>query len=403
MSDTIAQTVLIHVDGPGRAAFFGTLVSGLPPEAGLACNFVTESENAYQTLCEQGHTAYLLQGKPRTADANIKSLYAQSLCGVLGNINLRVAAGYKAELDDVVVKLAPDVIWCWNGTKFIDRCLKASGLPFKVLEVANIPGHFVVEDSGVNAESSTFHKLVENGAMVTAPENFDYEAWRASYVAGKEQQKTIPQASVAKTEAQDKLRHLLGLLRTTPRFVMFQIDRVLGYALRKPLDRLIARHEAAPESGSKVMFFPQQVSSDSQLIFNADYNNISALKLLLNEMSADTVLLSNLHPAEHRLSKKLTFLWMCLREKRLLPAAGGAWQHLKAADEVVTINSTVGLEAAILGKSCRFLGKSLFTRLNSDPEALKWFLAEHIMPNTDALESPVAPGLIKRLRANAVT
>jgi capsular polysaccharide export protein len=392
------QKALIHVDGPNRAAFFGALVRGLPDEAQLTCTFVTESDTAHRVLKGQGHQVHVLKGCRQAPNAASDALYTASLCGALGNLNRRVAAGYKAEIDQILADLQPDILWCWNGTKFIDRCLKASGLPFRALEVANIPGHFVVETGGVNAESNTYDLLVRQEAPVSAPSDFDYETWQADYIEGKEEQKTIPQASVAKAEAKEKLRHLLGVFRTTPRFILFQLDRIVGYALRKPIQSIIGRLGASRSMDGTKVFFPQQVSSDSQLIFNADYDNMSAMRMLLSELPKDAVLISNQHPAEHRLSQKLAFLKICLGNPRLVPAAGGAWQHLKAADQIVTINSTVGLEAAVLNKPCRFLGKSVFARLNRDPEALQWFLGTHILPNAAALEAPTSPDLIKRLR-----
>lgn len=398
--------VLIHADGHARADFFGKLAAGVPTEAGFDIQFITESLTAERLIAARGFPVTRLACTRGTPDATLDKIYHNSLCGVLGNINRAAAAGMKAEIDAFLADLEPQVIWCWNGTKFIDRCLKATGIPMKVLEVANIPGHFVVEDEGVNAESATYRRLVEQEAGVNAPESFDFQAWKTAYIADKEEHRPIPQASVAAVEMREKLSHLLGLLNTTPRFVLFQLDRILGYALRKTVDKRVhqleeRRRPDAEAEGTHRVFFPQQVSSDSQLIFNAEYDNISALRLLLSELPEGGVLASNLHPAEHRLSRKLAFLKLAQADDRLVPVRGGAWKQLKAADEVVTINSTVGLEATILDRPCRFLGRSPFVRLNRDPEALRWFLGAHILPNSAALDAPVRLDLIQRLRPDA--
>lgn len=386
------QRVLVHADGPARAEFFGKLVAALPSDANFDVTFVTESATAQRMLTEQGCRVTYLTGSRQSPDASLDALYEHSLCGVLGNMNRHTAAGYKGEVDRLLAEVQPDVIWCWNGTKFIDRCLKASGVAFKALEVANIPGHFVVEDDGVNAESATYRRLVQENTVLHAPEGFDYAAWKAEYIAGKEQQKTIPQASVAGVEAREKLAHLTGVLRTTPRFIWFQIDRILGYALRKQVDKRVAalaeaRGATPAADQGKHVFFPQQVSSDSQLIFNAEYDNMSALRLLLSELSDADILLSNLHPAEHRLSRKLAFLRLCREDARLVPAKGGAWTQLKRADEVVTINSTVGLEATILDRPVVFWANRLLRGSTKIPKRSSGFWVSISCP----IQRPIQP------------
>lgn len=391
-------TVLVHADGPARAKFFSGLSDGLPPD--IRVSFLTKSPEAHRLLTAAGKTVRLLGARAAAPTPETDALYDSSLCGALGSINRRVAAGYHAEIRALLAEVAPQVIWCWNGTKFIDRALKASGLPFVALEAANIPGCFVVEEGGVNAESATY-RMLASGAPVAAPPDFDLAAWRAAYVAAKEGQTSIPQASVSQDEAGDKLRHLLAFWRSTPRFVGYQIDRILGYGLKPLVKRRLARLAAARPARGRTVFFPQQVSSDSQLIFNADHDNLSALALLLAELPEGAVLVSNLHPAEHRLTRMLAFLRLCRKDPRLVPATGGAWGLVKSADEVVTINSTVGLEAAILGRPCRFLGKSFFARLARDDAALKWYLGAHILPYGAASAAPTDPRLLARLLPHA--
>jgi capsular polysaccharide export protein len=397
MTETV---VLIHVDGPSRAKFFAKLSDGLLSDPDLRVTFLTESHEAQRILGAAGKPSHLLAGRPVAPDATTDALYDRSLCGALGTINRRVAAGYHAEIQELLARVKPGVIWCWNGSKFIDRVLKASGIDFIALEVANIPGCFVVERGGVNAESATYRMLTSE-VPVTPPEDFDLAAWRAAYIATKEGQTSIPQASVSQDEAGDKLRHLLSLRRVTPRFVVFQFDRILGYALKPLVKRRLAALGARRPVKGRTVFFPQQVSSDSQLIFNADHDNLSALRLLLSELGRDTVLVSNLHPAEHRLSRMIAFLRLVREDPRLIPATSGAWELIKSADEVVTINSTVGLEAAILGRPCRFLGKSFFSRLSRDDAALKWYLGDHILPYSSASETPADPRLVARLFPHA--
>jgi capsular polysaccharide export protein len=395
------KTILVHVDGPSRARFFSQLASNIPDTLGMDFLFVTESRAAEKILEREGKNAVRLTALRREPSDRVLQLYRGSLCGVLGSINLRVAAGYHFQIESIVAAKDPAAIWCWNGSKFVDRALRSTGITLIAFEVANIPGCFVVEKNGVNAESETYQRLVTEEMPVTPEGNFDFDGWKNGYVASKENQRAIPQAKVGGEEMRDKLHHLATIGRSTPRFVAFQVDRMIGYIFKPLIRRYLGRLANQRNAAARVVFFPQQVSSDTQLIFNSDYDNSAALLNLLSELEPDEMLVSNLHPAEHRLSQMLAFVRLCASDRRLRPVTGGAWVQLKTAQKVVTINSTVGLEAAILGRPCQFLGRSLFERLSRDQAALKWYLADHILPYAAALEAPVDDRLLLRILPDA--
>ncbi|WP_373356003.1 hypothetical protein [Pseudoroseicyclus sp. CXY001] len=403
---------LIHVDGVARVALFLKLLEGLraggpetDPAEGVAALFVTESRPAARRLRAAGEEVIRLSPRRRRPDAELRRLYARSLCGRLGALPPGLAAGYHAEIGALLAAARPDVIWCWNGTKFIDRCLAASGLPLRALETANIAGHFVIEEGGTNAESGTFRAL-GSGAAPPPPEGFDYAAWRRAWLAGKERPGAPPQARLTGDDLAEKLGQLLTPWRMTPRYIAFSADRALGYLLKRPVTAALAALGKARERGGRapgrLTYLPQQVSSDSQLLFHAAHDNRSALRLALCQLPRGGALVSNLHPAEHRLSQMLAFGWMALREPRLIPAAGPSWPLLTRAEEVVTINSTVGLEAGILGRPCRFLGRSLFERLLAEPALLTWYLGAHIVPLAAAEARPLPEAIRRRLLPDAL-
>jgi len=403
-----SEVLLIHVDGISRGKFFSSLWKNLSKdELAITAIFITESKAAHKFLSSLDLSCFLISNRACTKKFRKEEfieLYNGSLCGRLGSLNKKTAAQLYEEIVRIWGLYSPRYIWCWNGTKFVDRVLKNQALNdrivFKVFETANIPGHFVIEDSGVNAESLTYARLM-SGEAFGFSKNFDLDSWLLQYKKEKEENKQIPQASLNVDEAKEKLREIAIPSRITLKYFCLQVDRIAGYCLKSLLGFIIGLLAKRSHEHSKVIFFPQQVSTDSQLLFNSEINNIEALKNLIDTLPPLTILISNLHPAEHRLSQILRFLFLCLRFPKLIPARGGAWTQLKHCDEVVTINSTVGLEAAILGKPCRFLGRSYFQRLSNDRKALGWYISNHIV-SYRSVSNSVDQDLVKRLLSNEI-
>ncbi|EHQ8971738.1 capsular polysaccharide export protein, LipB/KpsS family [Escherichia coli] len=381
----MSDVILIHVDGITRAQFFVKLAKSLKnTQDGYETYFITECSIAEKFIKKSGEQCSNIceQNISDIADDDLCShLYSSSLCGKLGSLNYKTARRFLAKIKGIIKDINPVTIWCWNGTKFVDRCLsyyaQEGCIKFKAFEVANIPGFFVVEDGGVNAESQTYAYLSTNQNLEIDP-SFDYKSWRESYILKKNNNSTIPQASVKKNEMPSKIKELLRFSRITPGYFILQMDRGLGYIFKKMVGNIFAVFNYRKKNSLYIVYFPQQVSSDSQLLFHSTVNNWGALNTLLSNIPEGGVLVSNLHPAEHRLSSIFHFLFICIKNKKLVPATGGAWELLKNADEVITINSTVGLEAAILNRPCKFMGKSFFQYIIEDERKLKWFLSEHI-------------------------
>ena len=405
------KKALIHVDGVSRAIFFEKLMKNGAFDGEIEFHILTESRTAHRVLREHGlDNVHLLESgitkkDDRETNSRIEDVYKNSLCGALGSINLRAAQSFFWGIEEFFLD-NPDVsvIWCWNGTKFVDRAIRhfaqKQHIPLKVFEVANIPGCFLVDDDGANAEGRVYSNI-QLGWIPPAVE-FDYDSWRADYIQAKEAQTSIPQATLANNEVRAKMLELIDLRRSTLRYIHLQVDRLLGYLIKGGVKKILKSWSIRRAAGSRIVFFPQQVSTDSQLLFNSKHDNFSAIKLMIGELPKSACLISNLHPAEHRLSTMLRFLFICARNKNLIPASGGAWHELGRADEVVTINSTVGLEAVILGKPCRFLGRSIFEAFAQNETLLRWYLSCRVIPHS-VLENNLSEELTRRMLLDEVS
>lgn len=147
----------------------------------------------------------------------------------------------------------------------------------------------------------------------------------------------------------------------------------------------------------KIIFFPLQVQLDTNIIYYSPYKTMREAFIKIHEkMNApDTVFVVRPHPEE----VEGAMLNFPLYDNVIISSEKPLDYWINAADIVVTINSTVGLEALIAGKKVITLGRSIYSELNcvsklsdntnreTDSEELReylCFLLEHNLIKKDS-------------------
>ena len=252
----------------------------------------------------------------------------------------------------------------WNGTALHCHPLRvfarSHGLPTLYCELANIDGYMFADPDGTNgaARIGTHPEMLDGYAV----RDEEIEAWRAQYLAERMSGYVPPQ----------------GLHRGKINF-WFPLDW-LGYVLfsvsrpdrTSPVRKLIGKFQArsvrlpaAIPPPPRYVFLPLQVSADSNLLLYSDVDNLQALELAGKRADAlGCQLVVKPHPAEtdHVLLGKIAET--CSQRGYLLTSFSTTALVL-GAEEVVTINSTVGMEALLLDKPLTVLGRSLYARFTS--------------------------------------
>ncbi len=117
-----------------------------------------------------------------------------------------------------------------------------------------------------------------------------------------------------------------------------------------------------------------QVSNDSQVLLNSDVDNESAIRHAAEvARRRGCGLLVKPHPAEPD-AAFIERIAALQSELGFLLVGGNTFQLIRQARHVVTINSTVGLEALLLGRSVEFLGRTYFRYLVDERR-----LAQYVM------------------------
>ena len=112
-------------------------------------------------------------------------------------------------------------------------------------------------------------------------------------------------------------------------------------------------------------FFPLQVSTDQQVLVNYDGGSIFAAidEAVAYSEQCGVKLYIREHPAESRKNEIRKYL---LKKQDTHPCLvitdESVYNLIESSQEIITINSTVGLEARINFKKVKFLGRSFYNK-----------------------------------------
>ncbi len=257
-----------------------------------------------------------------------------------------------------------DCFFFWNGSSFLARAISAlarhHGCKTLYFELGNFPGKLLVDPKGVNAKSwfaDHFPKLTSDGY-----DKARFEKWRAAYLSEKLCSHRVQQTSMS---TQFNWYYPLDLFGF---YLLFAPWSEKPEVFRRTWRYLCAQKVRYqydlffPEKDPEYIFFPLQVSSDSQLLLNSDVDNTQGLLLAAEIAKKEGKrLVVKPHPAEGNrvfvaelanLRKKLEFVFVDINTFKLM----------KFSSKTVTINSTVGMEAMLLGKPITVLGRAVYEK-----------------------------------------
>lgn len=283
----------------------------------------------------------------------------------------------------------------WNGQQLMGRAAniaaQRAGTRIQYLELANLPGKLFSDPNGVNALSSIASDIgiIDNLPNVTDAE---HEAWLNRYELLKRQPLPQAQRKLKNTILSIANLALKNILNSTCTAGMSKKKNLI---FKSPSPHLQKTNSSAPE---QYIFLPLQVSSDTQIKLHSEYDNIKAIHFAHSESSKNNIgLVVKLHPAENdpaeidRIIKAQEFLGFHISNANTI-------ELIKNANAVITINSTVGMEALLYRKPVKTLGRCLYKEFNY--ERLKKYIHNYLIDDIDyfgddAIPTATAEKLIK--------
>jgi capsular polysaccharide export protein len=265
-------------------------------------------------------------------------------------------------------------IFIWNGlsvqTLAASGFSKSRGIEARYFELANLPGKIFVNPTGVNAASGLYTDI-----SILNKYNADeceFETWKQEY---------LEKCSLRNNKVRGKYTNYLFLLDIIG-FRFFQAVKSGEVSLLKKIKGLRSsakeiEYDEYDLVNGNYIFLPLQVYYDTQLIYHSNVDNISAIKEAVRQSAeSECDLLVKIHPAEFNRSfidevkamrndLKFYLVNYCIIEL------------IRYSQQVITINSTAGLQAKIIGKKVKFLGRSFYSFLTA--ELIKNYILRYLV------------------------
>ena len=261
------------------------------------------------------------------------------------------------DLAALFVDLQPAGVVCWNGSglaaAIATQLARAQNVPVLFAENGYLPNTLQLDALGVNARSSLTQRLAEHAdAIATRPispaHQHELDTVLTAYRAGQPPPQCPPAG---------------GWVRASPLAYLIQAGR--DWRARSPSARLNRRiPRQIPALPERFVFFPLQVRQDSQLQLHSPLYGarldlaIRDLAQAVQALDPPRRLVVKLHPAD---LNKTDYDPIAAELPAVVWIGGGDVRTLvQRAEAVVTINSTVGIEALIFGKPVVTLGDNLY-------------------------------------------
>ncbi len=336
---------------------------------GVDLYFICFDSFTFLSLQAQGYKNTLLirgisTGLPEASGPDLTALAIRSseyLSMVMGKKSLICVL---QDLKQALTRLelcSADIIFAGNGYHASDLLLKAlkPALGFKTIftELSNIDGKVFFDPRGANANSLLYDI---QATFVTefppAVNDSTFDKWVASYVEGKMLNNAVRQS------AKNNPLKNIGIILTG------WLDRLLGvpslyaqggaHSIKKGNAYALVKAEPLPQSN--FVFVPLQLSNDTQLLINSDYDNVALLRYYCAEAkSAGLSVVVKMHPSEHSL-ELLATLELVKKELGFYFSKENSFFLASRSQYVGVNNSTVGLEAVLAGLQVKFIGRTFY-------------------------------------------
>ena len=259
-------------------------------------------------------------------------------------------------------------IFIWNGSMIDQKAgsffAKKYNIKTLYFEIANITGKLFIDKKGTNAQSELYSNIKVLDKYSLDKDEKTYKDWKKIYLESKLKKHIVPQKRSMIDVFQiryliDILGHIfITKLAFNKFFIINKLKQIINN-IKYPL-----KYDEYEFKNKKYIFFPLQVSYDSQIMLNSDINLFEAFSLALNYAEKNGYkLVVKPHPQECNYTSLKDFR---LFKNKFILMNENTFLLMKYAQEVWTINSTAGLEALIIGKKVKVLGKAIYEKFNEE-------------------------------------
>lgn len=369
--------ILFYADNVERAKFWMFL------EDRIKCSskniYLVNEINVYLFLLLKGKKAIIVSRLPSNVNVNCNDSLQENYEVLSKQISLPCAMKLHAAVKRTCQNIdfsELEFFFVWNGESIIAKAILSS-LPnyikCRFFEISNLPGKIFVDRSGTNARSFYYsnYKSINpslNDQMVYS----DYVKWRSKYIQGISIPKQVKNRGFKS--------YIFSLVNETIKYIGYSFLEIVPRSEKsfsQTVKSLSKFHFCKKDEPSTIrinlnryVFLPFQVSNDTQVIINSDVDNFGAFDIAYKFASDnDLKLVVKMHPAEENLDYLARLIKHCqLHDVDIVDM--DTIKLIKAAEHVITINSTVGLQSMIMGKPTTVLGRAIYKSFSEDDLAI---------------------------------
>lgn len=384
------MTILIYVDNYERLHFFLKLARVIDHQVIM----ITNKLSVYRQIPKQ-YRKYLIRSVKYNSLSSPQPINPLKTLSVVAGYHTQEQANQiYQEVTNFVSELYSNTkfehVFIWNGSTTFgwalrDFCRKYS-IETTFFEIANFPSKLFADKKGVNAQSYLYeHPEILDSLGI---DEQAYDKWLQEYKSDK---KSI--VKQAKNRSKIKYEMLLDYFGYCCMGVIREDFRNPLIVIKNKLSNRIQNRYEEVDLGKPYIFFPLQVSNDSQILLNSDYNNQEVIQALIDKYKDKRILLK-IHPAEPSKAfiREVSTL---IKEYPNMKLVGNNTKDLIVnAQKVVVINSTVGLEALLLQKEVEIYGRAIYEHFNE--YRLKAYIQKYLI-NIDYFNDEINRDEVKRL------
>lgn len=346
--------------------------------------FIVTSVSSYFLIKKEGYKVILVNSIFSSKfDKNLDLNKTREV--QLGILSLKKANKLYSSLRDKIVRLSTNFdnvnLLCWNGSGVIGKLIRdlvddSSLYKSIFFEISNLKNKVFADSKGTNAQSTLYLNKCSNLKYYSSCDEEKFKLWLNDCINDKKGNYSPPQAKLG--ERLSSLHILDFIYSIFFGYKLFTYSSVFKkLRIKKKNNKKLSYTHNIP---NKFVFFPMQVSTDTQLILNSDVDNLDTLKIILESYSGNIVIKP--HPAE----KDFNYIIEAIKgnEERVFISNNNTYDLITKSEKVITINSTVGLECLILDKPVDFYGKSFYKFF--DHNILKNYVMDYLV-NVDFFET----------------
>ncbi|MFW0765462.1 hypothetical protein ACN0IV_06390 [Trabulsiella odontotermitis] len=352
--------------------------------------FITNKVSCYFYLkCNAGTRILFLTEPKQTQDDNVTGVNIERLSKTIAVLNERqtlndairnyvlVKSSLSEKFQNINIS-TKDIVILFNGNHATAIAtadfFSSAGAKLLYAEISNLPDKMIFDPKGVNAQSLLYSKPEVLDALEPVSVA-QHEQWVKDYIRYKE--KPIPQSNIniptyIMLAIDDMFARVFENIIKEDSLSFFDKVRMFHGKFKSRKILSAAEHYNLNED---YIFFPTQVTSDTQLRINSDIDNISAINMVL-ELEKNIDIYVKIHPAESNIDTINYFIKLA-EEKKIKLVSNNTVELIKNAKKIYTINSTVGLEALIFEKDLAVLGRAIYS--NFDSLRLRQYIHRYLM------------------------